>query len=515
MKTIILTAIILLCVTLCCYYIFFMKSCTLPELSEKQTNDIHSIKLYRNGLASIIEFTKTRPDLFPKKQYKKPEMLTKDARSEALMVWKSLLDYYMALDSIAELHRDIVKTKKGTERKISFFISRAALLAEYRFALDFIHMAENNPALDTLFNEPAPDLGLPGGIYADFKYRFLNIMLAGEFTAFETIAKYYGPVIDDDEFNAFMEEDKKRIFAAGKGEGPELTLKNGFKIITDTSKKVLFPVQKGISSWMGNTKVYRKDRYLIKESQIKEFERLLEPGDILLERREWYLTNVGIPGFWSHAALFIGSASQRNACSKDPDTLAWIKKQGADNFETLLSKNYPDAYKRLLNFPDKKHSPRVIEAVAAGVIFSTLEHSALCDSLVVLRPRLSIKEKMAAIFNAFKYSGRPYDYNFDFLTDSSLVCSELVYKAYEFSKDTRGLKLPLEKLMGHMVTPANAFAKLYADEYGTDKQQMDMVLFMDGYERDQKAIKSDLKAFLKTWKRPKWHIITQTITGKL
>ena len=490
-----------------------IKDFTSSELAVRQIKDINSVKIYRNGLVSVIEFVRSRPDLFLKDQNKDPHILIKEARAEAVMTWKGLLDYYIALDSISGLHKDFMKISNKGKRVISFHISRAALLSQYRFAMDFIQLTENNPALDTLFNEAAPDLGLPEGMYAEFKYRFLNVILAGEFAAYESIAKYYGSS-EDAELNAFMEEDSKNIWDAGKGKGPQLTLKNGLKIISKTGSKAFFPVQKGISNWMGETKVYRKGKYLIRKSQIKKFEQLLKPGDILLERREWYLTNVGIPGFWSHAALYIGSGSERDAYLKDPDTLNWIQKQGAENFEELLKKTYPDAYENLSTPGKNGCTPRVIEAISKGVVFTTLEYSASCDSLAVLRPRLSKKEKAIAIFNSFQYSGRPYDYNFDFLTDSSLVCSELVYKAYEPGSDTTGLQLPLVKVMGHMVTPVNAFAQQYTKHYGKDSQQMDLILFMDGYERKKKAIRSDSKTFLKSCERPKWHIITQELKRK-
>jgi len=31
------------------------------------------------------------------------------------------------------------------------------------------------------------------------------------------------------------------------------------------------------------------------------------PGDVLLERRNWFMSNIGIPGFWPHVAFFIGT----------------------------------------------------------------------------------------------------------------------------------------------------------------------------------------------------------------
>lgn len=483
-----------------------LTSLSITRLSLKQSQDAESIRIYRNGLESIIRYIGRRNDLFPREKIKHKRLLRKALREDALATWKTLLDYYMALDSVAAFHKDFFKIKDKSAREVSYSISRAALYTQYRFAIDFIAAAEKNPALDTLFNEAVPGLGLPGGVYKTFKYRFLNVKMAGEFAAFEAVASYFGKNTGG-ELRKWVELDRKKIWQAGKSKGLVLTFRNGLHILTQKSHQAWFPIQKGISNWMGNTKVYRKNKYLIQPAQIKKYQSLLKPGDILLERREWYLTNVGIPGFWSHAALYIGTPEERQKIFTDTDTLNWVGRQNETEFEDLLKNQFPEAYKQsLIPFKDNT-PPRVIEAIAKGVVFTSLEYSASCDSLAVLRPRLSNKEIAMAIFRAFRYWGRPYDYNFDFLTENSLVCSELVYKVYEPGKHSKGLSLPLEKILDHMVTPVNAFARQFARNFGTDGQQTDLILFLDGFEKSKTAKPSDLAAFMKSWKRPKWHIL--------
>lgn len=477
------------------------------DLSLKQEQDIRSIKIYRQGIESIMDFVMTRHDLFPPKKRKDPKLIQSSLRKEAMVTWKTLLDYYMALDSIAAFHRDFLKIKDKKGRHLSYCISRAATYTQYRYAIDFITASEKNPSLDTIFNEAVPDLGLPDGIYKKFKYRFLNIIKASEFTAYEALEPYF-KAAPDIAIQSMIQQDRKKIWrGGGKGQGITLTFKNGFDILNKKGHRAWFPVQKGVSNWMGNTKVYRKEIYLIQPSQIEQNRSLLKPGDILLERREWYLTNVGIPGFWSHAALYIGTPREREKIFNDPETLKWVHQQNCSSFEELLKKTYSHAYKKSITRQQDNHHPRVIEAIAKGVVFTTLEYSASCDSLAVLRPRLSNKEIAVAIFRAFKYWGRPYDYNFDFLTENSLVCSELIYKAYESDEQTKGLTFPSEKVLNHMVTPVNAFAKQFAQNYGTKNQQTDLILFLDGYERTKRAKRSNIDTFIKSWQRPKWHIL--------
>ena len=48
-------------------------------------------------------------------------------------------------------------------------------------------------------------------------------------------------------------------------------------------------------------------RGLISPEQLDDLRTKLRPGDILIERRNWYISNSLLPGFWPHAALYLGS----------------------------------------------------------------------------------------------------------------------------------------------------------------------------------------------------------------
>ena len=137
-------------------------------------------------------------------------------------------------------------------------------------------------------------------------------------------------------------------------------------------------------------------------------------------------------------------------------------------------------------------------------MFTTLEHAAGADHVAALRARLPSVEKAAAILRAFGYAGRPYDFNFDFRTDAALVCSELVYKAYEPGPGRQGLHLPLVDVLGRPVLPPSEIARLFDAEFGTPAAQLDLVQFLDGQEAAGVAVEGDVEAFRQSWGRPKW-----------
>ena len=161
-----------------------------------------------------------------------------------------------------------------------------------------------------------------------------------------------------------------------------------------------------------------------------------------------------------------------------------------------------------LRFDPRRHC-RVGEEFIKAMARYALEHCADADSVVVLRPLLAKTEKAAALLRAFHYAGRPYDFNFDFATDAQLVCTELVFKSYEPAQGLRGLRLPLVEMLGRKLLPANEIAKQFDSQYGSADAQFQFVTFLDGYERGRKAVEAGVEQFRQSWRRPKWHVLTQ------
>lgn len=445
-------------------------------------DDLHSVRVCRAGLESVLTFMNSRPDLFPAEPPQPPRLPTREQKEIIWNTWQRFLDYQLALETAAPRHRDLLTSLQRPDRE-TFALVDSAFQARYRFALEFIDRAEKDPALDPILNDAVPERGLPAGTYGRLKQRYLHVGRATEFAALEVIRQFWRAERARD-----ARADADRLWQWGKGRGEALTVSHAFRVIRDAG----FPIQAGVSAWMGDTKVHRKERSLISAEQIQALAPRLEPGDILLERREWYLSNIGLPGFWPHAALYIGTPAERRHLG----------------IEDQLRASAPAAYRHSLA-GEHGHPYRVLEAISEGVMFTTLEHSAACDSLAVLRPRLPAAAKAQAILRAFGYAGRPYDFNFDFATDAALVCTELIYKSYEPAPGFTGLRLPLVTMLGRQVTPANDIVRQFAAEAGTPAQQLDLVLFLDGHERDGRAVAASADAFCASWRRPKWHILSQ------
>ena len=463
---------------------------------------------YRNNLQSILSYLETRADLL---DVGADETLSRGQREVLWNTWQRLLDNFLALESVRRYHAHYWLVRDGKLRDHSFVVGYAAFLAQYAAALRWIQFVSAHPDLEIVLNEPVPEIGLPRGSYDDFKLRYLNVAIATQFVALDSVDQNQGrPACFG--LRKGLAADASLLWKMGKGEGIRMTMDNAGSVVRKTGFKAYFPVQAGISEWMGDTKVHRHGVALITPAQIADVAPQLEPGDILLERREWYLSNIGLPGYWPHAALYIGTPEERREYfANDPDVAQWLADNGAEGkgLDVLLRKLYPKQYAGHLK-PDREgHTHAVIEAISEGVSHTSLEHSAGCDSLAVLRPRVTKMQRAQAIRMAFHYTGRPYDFDFDNRTDSALVCTELVAKAYEGNADVPGLEFPVTTVMNHKVTPANLIVKEFDHNYGTPSQQYDLVAFIDGYEKGKEAMVSTLAAFRESWKRPKWHVMVQ------
>ncbi len=476
------------------------------ELELRLASDAVAVATYRAGLQHTVQRLEADTELLPKARLAAPRVLRREQREEVIGTWSSVLDYILALDSVGSVYSRFW-TLGGEARDDAFTLRYAAFLAQYRNALVLVARVENDPGLVKALDEPVGELGLPAGSYSKLKLRFLNVERAAELAAFEVMHKGMRtermPLLE-----AGIAADAAVIWELGQGRAEVLTAANALAVVKGMASTVTFPVQAGVAEWMGDQKVHRRHVDLITLDQIRAVQPALQPGDILLERREWYLSNIGLPGYWPHAALYVGTPAERAAFFAGEEVAAWVRAQGvADgSLESLLAAREPSA-RAASQATENGHEVRVLEAISEGVVFTSLEHSASADSLAVLRPRLAKPARAAAMVRAFHYTGRPYDFDFDFATDAALVCTELVYKAYEPAPGTPGLRLPVERVMGRTAMPANLIARLYDSELGAPGQQLDLVLFLDSDERASLARPSTEAAFRESWKRPKWHIL--------
>ena len=125
----------------------------------------------------------------------------------------------------------------------------------------------------------------------------------------------------------------------------------------------------------------------------------LRPGDVVVTRHDDALSNLFLPGFWPHTALYLG--------------------KGADC----------EALQIGLPFAAGSHA-WFLEARKDGVRFRPIGESLQVDAFLVLRPPLHDEGLAAALKRAMSHAGKPYDFLFDFRTADCLACSEVVYRGF-------------------------------------------------------------------------------------
>ncbi len=153
------------------------------------------------------------------------------------------------------------------------------------------------------------------------------------------------------------------------------------------------------------------------------------------------------------------------------------------NFSTYMQQKYPESYQEYEYSLHQEKKYVVIEALKDGVIFTGLEESMALDNLVLLRAKLSKKDRALAIINAFSHYGKPYDYNFTNYTNDRLVCTELITKSYEPDPEVGKEGITTWEVGFYMGRPAMyAFDLLetFVNRIGKPEQQLELVIYLKG-----------------------------------
>lgn len=157
--------------------------------------------------------------------------------------------------------------------------------------------------------------------------------------------------------------------------------------------------------------------------------RVLEiarPGDVFVTRHDDALSNVFLPGFWPHAALYVGSEAER----------AQINGPKID--------------------PARHVNARAcvfLESKKDGVLFRPIEDTLELDAFVILRPKLKDADIAQALNAAASHAGKLYDFSFDFSSADRLACTELIYRSYH---KVGNIRFALDNMAGRQCLSAES-----------------------------------------------------------
>ena len=165
---------------------------------------------------------------------------------------------------------------------------------------------------------------------------------------------------------------------------------------------------------------------------------LLQPGDVLITRHDHAFTNLFLPGYWPHAALFVGSEDDR---------------------ERMQVRLDPEKAGRWCD------DRRVLEALKDGVLFRPLERTLAVDAVAVIRPQLSSEDVAEGLARAAAHEGKSYDFDFDFFRSDCLVCTEVIYRAYD---GLGAVRIPLIERSGRPTVSAEDLLDLAVARRGFD-----------------------------------------------
>lgn len=136
-----------------------------------------------------------------------------------------------------------------------------------------------------------------------------------------------------------------------------------------------------IRIYWGGMILFGASSYRIKGPDMREILNVLKPGDVLLRTYIHYVGSKMVPGYWSHAAVYVGD-------------------------------------------------DKVIHMLGAGITEEDILTFMRCDAIKILRFKDPSKVE-EAIQKAKEYLSKGSDYDFGFIQgDENLYCSELIFMIY-------------------------------------------------------------------------------------
>ena len=344
--------------------------------------------------------------------------LTPDEEDRVRRQLLSYRNHRLAAYELICRHQDYAQRREETDRLHSFLLAFAAALTLYARSLRIIQIVEHAPVLRAKLNEPEPRCDLEPGFFDD--------VLAG----YSSLSNYR--LLR--EADRFWRSNRRRVARLGLSAPPDgnwmvkricrdrwlvrqrllHVLWTRLRLDSRAFRQTVFGVARearyGLEAYIGTTfaqaGVSADTRVGIDDAVRATLCTRMQPGDILLMRTEKKLTTALLPGFWAHAAVYLGNTPDLEALGLQlaPDVRAAMEPVDRCGY--------------------------VLEGVAPRVWITPLARCLVADHVLVLRPNLGSEDRRLAMQEALAHLGQPYDFEFDFTQTSRIVCTGLVYRAW-------------------------------------------------------------------------------------
>ena len=183
-------------------------------------------------------------------------------------------------------------------------------------SLGFVDAFNDSEEAVKKLNEAEPAWDIPPGVFDTVRRSLCSdtnrraLQMAAETYAGISFSNL--SLANDCVFHDSIRECRRRLAGADSRLSAE-RLEQPLRDARDEGRELIYGVQSLVSTWMGDTKLREPGKALISHDQVKELSAKLQPGDIFLERRNWYVSNAFLPGYWPHAALYVGTPDDLRA----------------------------------------------------------------------------------------------------------------------------------------------------------------------------------------------------------
>ena len=346
----------------------------------------------------------------------------------ALRIAKALSEAHDLRDNLfkqALSHRGaLYRVDDGIDDKTrvnEIVIAMAAAVTLFENSKEMHSNFDNNHLLRKKLNEGYPEFGLPKGFYDSSTMRSNNPEYR---KAFVDAVHYFAdnkPAIElqisqssDSIKSLYQHIAQSNILYQIKGSNifkeiitlPVKAVSETVDLSGQSLNTIKFTGSKVVGNTIGMVR-WRDGKLKNDPVMLQNMLAQLQPGDILLEKTPFTLTDKSIPGHFGHAAIYIGTAEQ---------------------LREMKALDLPIVQKNLAKITEGRG---VVEALRNGVQLNKLQDFMNVDDVAILRPKhLSLSDRLEAVKLALANLGKRYDFNFDVNTTDTIVCSELVYIAY-------------------------------------------------------------------------------------